>query len=103
MHMMRRKKQDCQKDIAKERIGKLFAEAALQFPEYPQLSHRYMVHARRLAERYRVRFTKEQKRSSCKGCNHYLKQGVNARVRLQKGTLVIRCLDCHHLRRMKYK
>lgn len=103
MHLMRRKKQDAQKDIARMRIEKLFSEAALQFTAHPELSHRYMQLASRMAQRYRIHFTREQKRMYCKGCSHYLVQGVNARIRLQKGILVIRCLDCNHLRRLPYK
>ena len=103
MHMMRRKKQDAQKTIALERISTLFKEAESQFKEYPELSRRYMVLATRMAERYKVHLTKDQKRKCCKKCHAYLVQGVNSRIRLQHGILVIRCLECNQLRRLKYK
>ena len=101
--MMRRKKQDYQKTIALERISILFEQAQLQCKEYPELSRRYMILATRMAERYKVHLTKDQKRKCCKKCHAYLVQGSNSRVRLQHGILVIRCLECNQLRRMKYK
>ena len=100
---MRRKKQDAQKAIAKERIETLFAQAEEMFAQHPDLSKRYVVLARKIAEKYRIHFTKEQKQHFCKQCNAYLRQGANARVRLQHGTRVIRCLECNHLKRMNYR
>lgn len=92
-----------QKNLAVDRIGKLFIQAEDFFKEHPELSRRYVEMARKLATRYKVRFTSQQKRASCKRCNAYLKEGVNSRIRLEKGRIVQTCLECKNVRRTKYK
>ena len=92
-----------QQKIAFERIEKLFEQAALSFKEHPDLSKRYVALARKLSTRYKVRFTSEQKKNSCKKCNSYLKNGVNSRVRLANGKMIQTCLVCNNVRRMIYK
>ncbi len=97
------RKPEQQTKIALERIGVLFQEAETMFKEHPELSKRYMELARKIAMKYKVKFTKEQKLKFCKNCNAYLKQGINSTKRLNKGILVIRCKECGGLRRIKYK
>jgi ribonuclease P protein subunit RPR2 len=92
-----------QKNIASDRIKKLFVEAESSFKEYPNLSKRYVVLARKLSTRYKVRLTTEQKRLFCKNCSAYLKSGVNSRTRLEHGKLVRTCLECKAVRRTIYK
>ena len=92
-----------QQKIALERIAKLFNEAETNFKEHPELSRRYMVLVRKLSTRYKLRLTKEQKMSFCKGCSAYLKTGVNSRIRLSGGKRVQTCLGCGHVKRIVYK
>lgn len=92
-----------QQKIALERIDKLFEQAELSFKEHPELSKRYVVLARKLSTRYKVKFTSVQKKMFCKNCDAYLKNGVNSRVRLVHGRLVRTCLECKHVKRMVYK
>jgi len=97
-----RRKADSQKRIALERITDLFREAESNFNEYPALSRRYVVLARKIAMKYRVRFTRDQKKLFCKSCNAYLKQGTNSTVRIHKGMIILHCLECSHVRRFVY-
>jgi ribonuclease P protein subunit RPR2 len=99
----RRDKSFAQQNIALGRIKKLFAEAESAFREHPELSKRYIILARKLSMRYKVKFTSEQKKLFCKKCDSYLKIGVNSRVRLEHGKLVQTCLECKSVRRMIYK
>lgn len=92
-----------QKNIALERIAKLFFEAEQSFREHPQLSKRYVEMARKLATRYKVKFNAEQKKLSCKKCNAYLKEGINCRVRLERGKIARTCLECGNVRRIVYR
>jgi ribonuclease P protein subunit RPR2 len=92
-----------QQTIALERINKLFVEAESSFKEHPELSKRYISLARKLSTRYKVKFTKDQKKLFCKKCDSYLKIGVNSRVRLEHGKLVQTCLECKGVRRTVYK
>jgi len=98
-----RDKSFSQQKIAYERIGKLFEQADSLFKEHPELSKRYVILARKLSTRYKMRFTPEQKRLFCKKCDAYLKIGVNSRVRLVHGKRVQTCLECMAVRRMVYK
>jgi ribonuclease P protein subunit RPR2 len=89
--------------IALERISKLFEQAELSFSGHPELSSRYIEMARKMAMKYKVRFTEAQRQVSCKKCNAYLRQGVNSRVRLEHGKVVQTCLECKNVRRKIYK
>jgi ribonuclease P protein subunit RPR2 len=92
-----------QQNIASDRIRKLFEQAELSFKEHPELSKRYVVLARKLSTRYKVRFTVGQKKLFCKKCNSYLKNGINSRIRLEHGKIVQTCLECKEVRRIVYK
>jgi ribonuclease P protein subunit RPR2 len=92
-----------QQKIAYDRIEKLFEQAELAFKEYPHLSKRYVALARKLSMRYKVKFTSDQKKNSCKKCDSYLKNGINCRTRLVKGKVVRTCLVCQNVRRIIYK
>jgi ribonuclease P protein subunit RPR2 len=92
-----------QRKIASERIAKLFAQAEDSFREHPELSKRYVVLARKLSTRYKIKFSSLQKKCFCKGCNTYLKNGFNSRVRIVKGKIVQTCLECKHVKRTVYK
>jgi len=89
-------------DLAHERISTLFEHAAEIFNEYPEISRRNITSARKIAMKYRLRLTKEQKMSFCKSCNTYLKKGVNSTVRLQHGKIVLTCKECGFIRRFVY-
>lgn len=89
--------------IALERIDKLFNQAEDSFKEHPELSKRYVILARKLSTRYKVKLNSEQKRAFCKNCNAYLKNGINSRTRLEKGRLIRTCLECKAVRRTVYK
>jgi ribonuclease P protein subunit RPR2 len=90
--------------IVKERIEKLFLNAKEQFsentPESIALSKRYIVLARKLSTRYKVKFTSDQKKLFCKKCNSYLKIGSNSKVRISNNNIVQSCLLCKNVRRI---
>ncbi|MDP6642022.1 MAG: ribonuclease P protein component 4 [Candidatus Nanoarchaeia archaeon] len=82
------------KVIAKERINSLFEQADKTFKKNPKLSDRYITLARKIAMKSRVRIPRELKRKFCKHCYHYLKSGVNLRIRTKDKKVVYYCLDC---------
>ena len=84
--------------IAKERVDELFSQAESQFKDHPELSKRYVVLARKIAARYRLRFSTDQKKRFCKNCNAYLKS-VNSTTRIVHGHIVLRCKECGNVRR----
>jgi len=92
------------KKIAEKRIKKLFelAEKKASSNRF-NLADRYVELARKISMRYRVSIPKEFKRRFCKNCYRYLKPGINARVRLTSGKLVIYCENCGKFIRLPFK
>lgn len=89
-----------QKQIAKERISQLFAQAQAVFPANKGLANRYVTLARKLAMKVRMGMPREYKRRFCKHCYKYLQSGVNARVRTRDGKVVISCFECKKFTRI---
>ncbi len=90
--------------IALERMEILLHHAereALQ--RRPARARRYVDLARRLGMRYNVRTPATFKRRFCKECLAYLLPGVNARVRIGRGRLVVTCLGCGSIQRLPYR
>ena len=93
--MKERSKNPVTKQIARERIEILFEQARLAFAEFPCLSDRYVVLARRIAMRQRIRIPRELRRQYCHNCNTFLVPGSNMRVRVHRGNVVVTCLSCN--------
>ena len=86
--------------IAKLRIKKLFEEADKIFKKNKKLSNRYVEIARKIAMKLNLRMPKKYKRMYCKHCYSFLKNGVNARVRIHKSRVVIYCMECRKYTRI---
>jgi len=99
---MRKKQKDWAKDMAYERILRLFELAGQEFRTHPERSDRYVQLARRIGMRYRVRMPQELKRQICKHCYAYLVPGANCRVRLQGTHITRTCLACGKEMRKPY-
>ncbi len=91
------------KDLAVQRINRLFELADQEFEENPKRSDRYVLLARRIGMRFRVRFPKTLKRRMCKHCRSYLVPGSSARVRLRGRYITVTCLRCNKQMRYPYK
>ena len=89
-----------QKEIALERIRKLFKEAESAFPKNKTLANKYVTLARKLAMKVRLSLPLELKRRYCKHCYKFLKPGINARVRTRDGKVIISCLECKKFMRI---
>ncbi len=88
--------------LAEERIDILFDHAtqAAAAGEFDR-SREYVRLARRIAERNRCGLPRSFRRFTCGRCDVALRPGVNARVRLRDGRVVIRC-DCGATHRYPY-
>jgi ribonuclease P protein subunit RPR2 len=85
------------KQIARERIAILFAEAKRIGRSDPKRAAQYVKTARRIAMAARIHLPVEFRRQTCKKCNNLLVQGVNCRVRVKQKRephVVITCLNC---------
>lgn len=90
------------RDIARERIDILLAQARVAFPLDRTLSKRYVELARKIGMKSGVRLTREQKLFLCKGCGSLLVPGANCRVRTRRDagtTVLITCLECGQKKR----
>jgi len=92
-----------QKEIAKERIVRLFQQAEKVFHSNQGLANRYVTLARKIAMKVKVRIPQEYKRRFCKHCYKYLQPGVNSRVRTREGKVVISCFECKKFMRIPTK
>ncbi|MDO9098102.1 MAG: ribonuclease P protein component 4 [Candidatus Methanoperedens sp.] len=99
---MRKKQKDWAKDMAHQRIQRLFELAGQEFKTHPDRSNRYVQLARRIGMRYRVRMPVELKRMVCKHCHAYLVQGATARTRLQGTHITTTCTVCGKQMRLPY-
>jgi len=99
---MRKKQKDWAKDMAYERILRLFELADMEFRKHPERSDRYVQLARRIGMRYRVRMPPELKHRICRHCHSYLVQGATARTRLQGTHISTTCLACGKQMRRPY-
>ncbi len=91
------------KEIALERIERLFSLAYLELKEgNEERSNRYIELARKIGMRYRLKIPKHLKMWMCKKCHSFLLPGKTARIRLRskRRYITTTCLKCnHHMRR----
>lgn len=99
---IRQREQREKRRIALERIDALFTLAGQVFPHYPGLANRYVEIALAVQQKARIRMPRKWKRRYCKKCRSFLVPGVNARVRLRDGKVVVKCLECGHVMRHPY-
>ena len=88
--------------IAAERIERLYDLAceAATAGEHDLARERVRL-ARRIAERHRLSLPRRFERFTCDRCDAYLRPGDNARVRVQRGRVIVRC-DCGATARYPY-
>jgi len=90
--------------IALERMVVLFGLAEKEaLLGHASRARRYVDLARRIGMRYNVRVPPEYKRRFCKECLTYFIPGVNARVRVGRGRVVVTCTGCGAIQRVPYR
>ena len=85
------------KQIARQRIQILFAEAKKVGRSDSKLATQYVESARRIAMAAKIRLPVDFRRQTCKNCNVLLFEGNNCRVRVKQKRephVVITCLNC---------
>ncbi|MCD6484859.1 MAG: ribonuclease P [Candidatus Odinarchaeota archaeon] len=100
------KKQEFIKDIAFQRIEKLFHYALSTVKTDVELSRKYVLLARKIAMRARVHIPRTYRQMFCKKCNTILIPGFNARVRLRQNRfsrITLTCLSCGNIVRYPLK
>lgn len=98
------RKQQIAKEIAKERIYILIANALHELKEEDEdnLANAYARLAKKIAMRLRLRLPYEIRQLYCKGCKQFISPGKSARVRIGRSNIKairITCLKCGHVYR----
>ncbi len=88
--------------IGHERIEILFNEANNVFEKNQDLARKYIMLARKIAMRLRLRLPKELKRRFCKKCNSYLKSGINCKIRTKNKMIIYKCYNCNNITRIPF-
>jgi ribonuclease P protein subunit RPR2 len=94
------------KQIAKDRIAILFAQAKKVGRSNPKLAVEYVDSARRIAMAAKIRLPLEFRRGTCKECNSLFVHGVNCRVRVKQKRephVLVTCLNCGNQTRIRLK
>ena len=99
-----RHRKDTQKirDLARQRMERLFLLAAQQHEQHPERSDRYVQIARQISTRNRVRIPSHLKTQFCRNCGRFLSPS-GKRTRLRDGILTTSCLSCGNQTRYPYR
>jgi ribonuclease P protein subunit RPR2 len=102
LRVRRRKDNHRSRDLALQRMERLFVLAEEAHRVHPERSKRYVQIARRISTRTRVRMPRSFKRLYCRHCGSYLSP-ENSRVRLSDGVMITTCIFCNGQMRRPYK
>ncbi len=94
------KKREIIEGIALARIHRLFELAEKEFSKHPERSNRYIELALKIGKKCNVSVPQELKKSYCKKCHRFLKEGVNSKIRVSGSILKITCLECNSTKKI---
>ena len=87
--------------IGLERIYRLFELAEQEFSRHPERSRRYVELARKIGTKNKVKVPNELRKSFCKKCGSFLKQGTNSSLGKEGSLLTLACKECGFVRKMR--
>ncbi len=85
---------------AKERIAEYFGRAEKLAKSNEQLSTKYVKKAKGLAMHFNIKMPRGLRKKFCRKCFSYLTPG-SSRIRIKRGFVVIKCLNCDTISRYK--
>ncbi|UZE93671.1 MAG: ribonuclease P [Candidatus Pacearchaeota archaeon] len=85
-----------------DNIWKLFMFAKKESKKRPKLAKKYVMMVRKLAKRSNISLRK-YRRKFCHKCNAYFVPGKNIKIRISKGKVSVKCLECGHYSRYVLK
>ena len=92
-------KKQIAKEIAKERIDLLIANALVEVRANEKLAYDQAMLAKKIAMRNRLKLPYNIRKLYCKKCKYFIVPGRNARVRIGRSNtkaLRITCMKCNH-------
>ena len=93
-------KNDSHQKIARQHVSELFPLVKKYVYAQTSRASSYASQIRQLAMRFRLRLSREVKRSYCKYCYVALAPGQNCRVRTRNGKLICYCFSCKKTSRL---
>ncbi len=87
--------------LAYSRMVILFEQARKAVKKKPKRAKRYVQLARKLQERFRVKWPLSLKKHFCRKCDAYLELGISAKRRVHMPYQAITCLACGHVNKMR--
>ncbi|MDD4650782.1 MAG: ribonuclease P [Methanothrix sp.] len=100
--MRRRKDGQKARELALQRMERLFILAEEAHAAHPERSDRYVQIARKISSRTRVRMPRQLKRLFCRHCGGFLSAAAS-KVRLREGVLTTTCMLCGQQTRRPYR
>jgi ribonuclease P protein subunit RPR2 len=100
--MRRKNKKAWISEMAHQRILLLFNLAEESFEQAPYLSNRYVLLAKKISMRHRIRIPQALKRRICKECGAFLVPGSNCRIRIKDDKVMTTCLKCGMIMRIPF-
>ena len=85
---------NARREIALERIWRLFELAEQEFAQHPERSRRYVQLARKISTRNKATVPTELKKRFCKKCGAFLVKGKNAKWKQEEKWVEITCGEC---------
>lgn len=101
--MAQRRNKKEERKIAAERIERLFESASSVYEKDPSISSRYVILARKIAMKHRVKMPRQYRLSYCRKCLSFLSPGKNTRIRINNGKVTVTCMKCGYTRRYPIK
>ncbi len=102
---MKRSKPSWQRDIALERVNRLFELAAEAHSAKNGMADRYVEIARKIAMRYKIGIPKNLRTRFCRKCGAFMVPGSTStvRTRASKKAVIVKCSKCGGVMRFPYK
>ena len=85
------------KASAGEQVLALFMQASKE----PDKAKKLVAAARKIAAKSRIKISAAWRRRFCRACNAFFVPGVNCRTRIKNKLIVVTCLECKRIRRLK--
>ncbi len=101
--MAPRRNKTAERKIATERIERLFEAAGDVYETDESLSNRYIIIAKKIAMKYRIKIPDQYRMGYCRKCLSFFSPGKNTRTRINHGKVSVTCMNCGYTRRYPIK
>lgn len=87
----------------KKKLIKLYKLALDVYDNNPELSRRYIFLLLRIKRKFRYPLPKELRNKFCKRCYTVWIPGKTLSIRIRRGKIIYRCLNCGYVKRLQMR